>query len=419
MSTKINKVALPGIPDSKWDICQYNEIDYLPEVGSTPDYPGMICPVGGDLFLSGYFGENTDTLAWTRLDLNVGEGGGIADMQTVYRVSGASQVRLTFVNNSNFAECDDVWLPLGKQCSYAVNVRGTTNELSFIWSLIKCLALIPYHARYQPTTGTFDSLRSTAFSYVDNGRLNQMPMPRLSANALSLSTALCQKVTYGRELCPPTDTYGEEYIDFHFEASFGYLILRAYRNDPRIRLGFESYPCTTVSTDGEDFFGLNSISNGVIDDSLNDYAYYTSQPNKAIHRFLRKNQYLHMNYNRDDMSERTPSQFWWCHPLLFKNAYGIGYQAASCKRFLRLDLFDEVLNTTASGRVNSDGYYTMAPVFDEIVRISPDKKNALVEYVIDGANNLSDSQWRQHQLLTNPITHPSEFLYKYSVGSQI
>lgn len=419
MSTNINKVALPGIPDSKWDICQYNEIDYLPETGSTPAYPGMICPVGGDLYLSGYFGKNTDTLAWTRLDLNVGEGGRIADMQTVYNSSSAYYTDLTFTNNSAFAECDDVWLPLGKRNSYAVNVSGGTSELSFIWPLIKCLALIPYHAGYQTTSGTFSSLRTSAFSYVDNNTLNQMPMPRIACNTITLSNSLCQKITYGRELCPPTTTHGEEYIDFHFEVSFGYLILRAYRNDPRIRLGFEVSPCTTVSKDGYDDYGVNSPSLGTIASHLVDYAYYSSRPNKAMHKFLKKSSYLHRNYNMEDMYGRAPLQFWWCHPLLFKNAYGIGYQVASCKRFLRLDLFDEVLNTTARGIANSDGRSTMAPVFDEIVRISPDKKNALVEYVIDGNDNISDAQWAPHQSLTNLITYPSEILYKYRVGSQI
>lgn len=418
MSTKINKIALPGIPDSKWDICQYNEIDYLPETGSTPAYPGMICPVGGDLFLSGYFGENTDTLAWTRLNLNIGETRGIADMQTVYNNSSAYYTDLTFTNYSNFAECDDVWLPLGKQNSYPVQVSGSTAELSIIWNLIKCLALITYHAGYQPTTGGFDTLRTQAFSYVDNGSLNQIPMPRLIVNGLALANPVCRKITYGREVYSDAYTYGEEYLDFHFETSFGYLILRAYRNNLRIRLGFELYPCTAESVDGYDFFGINSPSLGTIDTHLNDYAYYTSQPNKAIHRFLRKNSDLHKNYNMVDMAGRTPSQFWWCHPLLFKNAYGIGYQAASCKRFLRLDLFDEILNTTMSGRVNSDGYYTMAPLFDEIVRISPDKKNALVEYVIDKYGTISDSQWAPHHLLTNPITYPSELLYKYRVGTR-
>lgn len=419
MSTKINKVALPGIPDSKWDICQYNEIDYLPEVGSTPAYPGMICPVGGDLYLSGYFGENTDTLAWTHLNLNVGEPGKIANMQTVYKSQSTSSISLTFTNNSAFAQCGRVWLPLGKRNSYAVKVSGTTSEVSFIWLLIKCLALIPYHASYTQTTGSFDTLRAQAFNYVDNGRLNEMRMPSLSVNGDYLLNSVCQKVTYGRELCPSLDTYGDEYIDFHFEVSFGYLILRAYRNDGRIRLGFELHPCTAESVDGYDFFGLNSISKGTIDDHLDGYAYYTSQPNRAIHRFLEKDSYLHINYNMNDMSSRTPSQFWWCHPLLFKNVYGLGYQVASCKRFLRLNLFDEVLNTELNTPANIDTYHTMTPVFDEIVRISPDKKNALVEYVIDGAGKIDDMQWAPHNVLTNPITHPSEFLYKYSVGSQI
>jgi hypothetical protein len=419
MSTNINKVVLPGIPDSKWDICQYNEIDYLPEVGSTPAYPGMICPVGGDLYLSGYFGENTDTLAWTRLNLNVGEPGKIANMQTVYHSSSSHHTDLNFINNSNFAECDDVWLPLGKQNSYAVNVSGTTSEVSFIWSLIKCLALITYHAGYSQTTGTFDTLRNRAFTYVDNSTLNQIPIPRLGVNGSYLSNPICRKITYGKERCPKADTSGDEYLDFHFAVSFGYLILRTYRHIQRIRLGFELYPCTDVLKDGYDFFGLNSTSKGTIDGHLNDYAYYTSQPHKAIHRFLRKDEDLHMNYNMNDMTGRTPSQFWWCHPLLFKNAYGAGYQVASCKRFLRLDLFDEVLNTTMRGRVNSDGYYTMAPVFDEIVRISPDKKNALVEYVIEGTGDIDDKQWAPHHLLTDPITYPSEILYRYDVGYKI
>ena len=415
MSIKINKVALPGISGNKWDICQYNEINYLPEVNSTPAYPGMICPSGGDFYLSGYFGENTNTLAWTRLDLNVGEAGKIANMQTVYNRSTTAQTNLSFVNNSNFAECDDVWLPLGKRNSYAVNVSGTTNELTVIWTLIKCLALIPNHNGYATTAGTFAKLRTRAFTYVDNGTLSAMPIPYLQVNGLSLNNPVCKKITYGKELCATADTYNEEYLDLHFEVSFGYLILRCYRNGQRIRLGFEVSPCTDESLDGYDMFGLNSPSLGAIENDLVNYAYYTSHPNKAIHRFLRKDMYLHMNYNHTKAS--IPRQFWWCHPLLFQDTYGTGYQVASCKRFLRLDLFDEVLNTVTMGVRNSDGYYTMAPVFDEIVRISPNKDTALVEYVIDEDGSIDDEQWAPHNILTSPITFPSELLYKYRVGT--
>ena len=415
MSVKINKVSLPGIPDSKWDICQYNEINYLPEVNSTPAYPGMICSNGGNLYLSGYFGENTNTLAWTRLDLNTIQTNRIANMQTVYNRSTTAQINLTFVNNSNFAECDDVWLPLGKQYSYAVNASGSTIELQFIWSLIKCLALITYHVGYSTTSGTFDTLRTRAFTYVDNDTLSAMPMPSLLVNGLSLNNSVCRKITYGKEFCPVTDTYSAEYLDLHFEVSFGYLILRCYRGSQRIRLGFEVSPCNTEAMDGYDSFGQNSPSLGTIGNDLLDYAYYTSQPNKAIHRFLRKDIYLHTNYNIG--KSLTPQQFWWCHPLLIQDTYGTGYQVASCKRFLRWDLFDEVLSTTTMGGRNSDGYYTMSPLFDEIVRIPSHRNTALVEYVIDGDSMIDDNTWAPHNVLTNPITFPSELLYKYRVGN--
>lgn len=417
MSTKINKVALPGIPNSKWDICQYNELNYLPEVGSTPAYPGMVCPIGSDLYLSGYFGENMDVLAWTRLDLNTGETARIANLQTFYRSSSTGSINLTFTNNSNFSEVGQVWLPLGKRNSYAVNLSGGTSELAFIWDLIKCLALITYHAGYSTTTGSFNNLREQAFNYVDAGRLNEMPMPYIYANSSYLSSP-CEKITYGVEACrAATATDGAEYIDLHFGMSFGYLILRAYRNNINFRLGFEIAPCVSESMDGLDIYGLNSASKGAIDSSLVGYAYYTSRPNKSMYRFLRKDLDLHTVYNLTHMAARTPQQFWWCHPLLSQGVYGTGYQVASCKRFLRINLFDEVLNTIMLAPSNSDRYYTMSPLFDEIVRTSRDQKNALVEYVIDGDFVINDSTYVPHNELTNPVTYPSEYLYQYRVGS--
>lgn len=69
MSTKINKLALPGIPGSDWAICQYYEAIIAPTVGSIPLYPGVVASKGNNLYISGYFGENTNVLTWTVITL--------------------------------------------------------------------------------------------------------------------------------------------------------------------------------------------------------------------------------------------------------------------------------------------------------------------------------------------------------------
>ena len=444
MSAKIKKTSLPGIPGSNWHICQYTELNEAPSIGDKPIYPGTFATFGNDLYISGYFGEHTGTLAWTLLSTTEKNSDDYSAgvMKTWYSPgTSGSRGELMMTPPSGASSITPPTIPAGKMMEYDAAISGVNaGSFSQVQNLIKALIFSRATSgtrtsfAFSGTSSTYEDAWSKLFTGIDDGTFNGLGFTLfVNASAFGAEKGTCWKVVYGREMAPNTNTTGYKYVDMYYALNTQRalnIILRFYDSSPNdIRLGFEYTTCA-AGEDGKEWADDYSTLSKYITPQNFEFINYGGSIGQAFHKFVSKHPEDHYHYNyvitqiNLPQVPKTPVSFWFCSPLYQTSTYDAtqSYKHVSCKRFMRLNLYEERTNC-------SNAQITvMTPCFDEIVRVSPDLKYSLVEYVIpfnsSGGGQVSDRNWMTALITPNPLpyidtvaTMPSTIVYNNSIYS--